>query len=44
MKRDEIKGKIPGITDEQLEWLMAENGRDIQSLAAVTAERDGLQS
>lgn len=43
MKREEIKAKIPGITDEQLEWLMAENGRSIQSLAAVSAERDGLR-
>lgn len=43
MKRDEIREKIPGITDEQLEWLMAEHGRDVQSLAAVTAERDGLR-
>lgn len=42
MKREEIREKIPDITDEQLEWLMAETGRSIQSLAAVTAERDGL--
>lgn len=42
MKREEIREKIPGITDEQLEWLMAETGRSVQSLAAVTAERDGL--
>ena len=33
MKREEVKSKIPGITDEQLDWLMGENGRD------VTAEK-----
>lgn len=33
MKREEVKAKIPGITDEQLDWLMGENGRD------VTAEK-----
>lgn len=33
MKREEVKTKIPGITDEQLDWLMGENGRD------VTAEK-----
>ena len=29
MKREEVKNKIPGITDEQLDWLMGENGRDV---------------
>lgn len=41
MKREEVKNKIPGITDEQLDWLMGENGRD------VTAEKTkaaGLQT
>ena len=40
MKREDVKNKIPGITDEQLDWLMGENGRD------VTAERKkaGLQA
>lgn len=33
MKREEVKTKIPNITDEQLDWLMGENGRD------VTAEK-----
>ena len=40
MKREEVKNKIPGITDDQLDWLMGENGRD------VTAEKTkaaGLQ-
>ena len=27
MKREEVKNKIPGITDEQLDWLMGENGK-----------------
>lgn len=42
MKREEIREKIPGITDEQLEWLMAETGRSVQAITAVTAERDSL--
>ena len=29
MKREDVKNKIPGITDEQLNWLMQENGSDI---------------
>jgi uncharacterized phage infection (PIP) family protein YhgE len=31
MKRDEIKEKIPGITEEQLTWLMAQNGADVNA-------------
>lgn len=41
MKREDVKTKIPGITDDQLDWLMNENGKD------VTAERNkatGLQA
>ena len=29
MKREDVKNKIPSITDEQLNWLMQENGADI---------------
>lgn len=29
MKREDVKNKIPGITEEQLNWLMQENGSDI---------------
>ena len=29
MKREDVKTKIPGITEEQLNWLMQENGADI---------------
>lgn len=29
MKRDDIKAKISGITDEQLDWLMAEHGKSV---------------
>ena len=29
MKREDVKNKIPGITEEQLNWIMAENGNDI---------------
>ena len=31
MKREEVKAKIPGITDEQLDWIMGENGREINA-------------
>lgn len=30
MKREDVRKQIPGITDEQLDWLMNENGRDVQ--------------
>ena len=46
MKREDVKNKIPGITDEQLNWLMQENGSDItreKSAAAVLqAQVDSL--
>ena len=29
MKREDVKNKIPGITEEQLNWIMAENGNDV---------------
>ena len=29
MKREDVKNKISGITEEQLNWLMQENGSDI---------------
>lgn len=29
MKREEVKQRIEGITDEQLDWLMDENGKDV---------------
>ncbi len=29
MKREEVKAKIPGISEEQLQWLMDENGADV---------------
>ena len=31
MKREEVKAKIPGITDEQLDWIMGENGKEINA-------------
>lgn len=31
MKREDVKQKIPGITDEQLDWLMGENGKDVNA-------------
>ncbi len=38
MKREDVKNKIPGITDEQLNWLMQENGADInREKSAATA-------
>ena len=29
MKREDVKKQIPGITEEQLNWIMTENGADI---------------
>ena len=29
MKREDVKNKIPGITEDQLNWIMQENGNDI---------------
>ena len=29
MKREDVKNKIPGITEEQLNWIMQENGNDV---------------
>ena len=38
MKREDVENKIPGITDEQLNWLMQENGADInREKSAATA-------
>ena len=36
MKREDVKNKIPGITDEQLNWLMQENGADINREKSAT--------
>ena len=47
MKREEVKGILPGITDEQLEQIMDLHGADIerqkQSIAALTTERDAAR-
>lgn len=37
MKREDVKNKIPGITDEQLNWLMQENGADINREKSAAA-------
>lgn len=38
MKREDVKNKIPGITDEQLNWIMQENGNDVnREKSAATA-------
>ena len=46
MKREDVKNKIPGITDEQLDWLMQENGADITrektAANALQAQADGF--
>ena len=41
MKREDVKAKIPGITDEQLDWLMNENGSDINAEKGNTARIQG---
>lgn len=38
MKREDVKNKIPGITDEQLNWLMSENGADINREKTVAEQ------
>ena len=45
MKREDVKNKIPGITEEQLNWLMQENGSDIaREKSAATALQTQLNS
>ena len=41
MKREHVKAKIPGITDEQLDWLMNENGSDINAEKGNAARIQG---
>ena len=41
MKREDVKAKIPGITDEQHNWLMNENGSDINAEKGNTARIQG---
>ena len=38
MKREDVKAKIPGITDEQLNWIMQENGADINREKTAAAQ------
>ena len=38
MKREDVKNKIPGITDEQLNWIMQENGADINREKTAAAQ------
>ena len=45
MKREDVKNKIPGITEEQLNWLMQENGSDItREKSAAAALQTQLNS
>lgn len=45
MKREDVKNKIPGITEEQLNWLMLENGSDItREKSAAAALQTQLNS
>lgn len=48
MKREQIKGILPGIADEQLQQVMDLHGADIeahkQSIATLTAERDAARA
>ena len=38
MKREDVKNKIPGITLEQLNWIMTENGNDINREKSVAEQ------
>lgn len=41
MKREDVKNKIPWHTDEQLNWIMQENGADInREKSAATGPAD----
>ena len=45
MKREDVKNKIPGITDEQLNWIIQENGADInREKSAATALQTQLDN
>ena len=48
MKRDDVKNKIPGITEEQLNWLMQENGshitREKNAAAALQTQLNSAQA
>ena len=48
MKREEVKGIIPGITDEQLQQVMDLHGADIerqkQTITTLTTERDAART
>ena len=48
MKREGVKNKIPGITEEQLNWLMQENGSDItrekNAAAALQTQLNSAQA
>ncbi len=45
MKREDVKNKLPGITDEQLNWIMQENGADInREKSAATALQTQLDN
>lgn len=45
MKREDVNNKIPGITDEQLNWIMQENGADInREKSAATALQTQLDN
>lgn len=45
MKREDVKKQIPGITDEQLNWIMQENGADInREKSAATALQTQLDN
>lgn len=48
MKREEVKKHIEGITDEQLDWLMSEQGKDLEDyktqVASLTDENKTLST
>ena len=38
MKREDVKNKITGITEEQLNWIMTENGNDVNREKAAAEQ------
>ena len=44
MKREDVKKQIPGITEEQLNWVMQANGEDINREKSAAAALQRLRS
>ena len=43
MKREDVRAHIEGITDEQLDWLMSEHGKEIESYKSFKTELSNVR-